>query len=58
MTYVDGDMIVVSKTAQQCKFVLRRKVLYHGGTKNKVQQYKLELQQRVIILKTTYVTIM
>ena len=50
--YIDGDTIVVSIRA------LRRQVLRIGGTKNRAQQYKLALRQRVIILKTTDDTIM
>jgi hypothetical protein len=43
--YIDGDAIVVSIRA------LRRQVLRIGGTKNRAQQYKLALRQRVIIFE-------
>ena len=56
--YIDGDTIVVSIRAHQCKLALRRQVLHTRGAKNRAQQYKLALRQRVIILKTTDDTIM
>jgi hypothetical protein len=46
--YIDGDTIVVSIRA------LRRQVLRIGGTKNRAQQYKLALRQRVIKFNTCY----
>ncbi len=58
MMYIDGDTIVVSIREHQYKLALLRQVLYNRGTKNRAQQYKLALRKRVIILKTTNVTVM